>query len=86
MLDFVTFIAANWDAPAATKQAMLDDFVEAYHWQENITDEDGNEIPNPVTKAQLTNYQITRFIVETVNAVRKRRAEQAAIYDDLDLE
>lgn len=86
MLDFVGFINDNWQAPTAKKLALLDSFVAQYGYEEMVEDEDGNEIPNPVSKRQFTNAQIVEFICASVNAFRGREAAAAAEYDELALE
>lgn len=82
-LDFIGFIGQNVSLSAGKKQAMLDDFVEQYGYEEQIDDGDGGLIPNPVSKKAFANDKIQRFVMETVHAVRKRRVEQATTFEEL---
>ena len=81
MLDFVGFINDNWQATPAKKLALLDSFVAQYGYEEMI-----NGIPNPVSKREFTNVQITGFIRDSVNAFRRGEAEAVVEYDELVLE
>lgn len=80
MLDFIQYINDNWNVSAAKKTAMLSDFCAQYGYKEE--DEEGN--PNPVTKKEFANEKIIIYFKESVNAHRKRVAEEAAEYTELD--
>ena len=76
-MDIVGYINSQLDWATAKKQAMLDDFVAQYGYEEE--DEDGN--PNPVTKKAFMNSKIIEYIKGTVNARRRRVAEEAIEYE-----
>lgn len=86
MLDFIQFINDNVSLSVAKKTALLTDFCKQYSYQETITDEEGNEVPNPTTKQQFANQKFVDFVVQTVNAQRKRSAESAVEFEELVLE
>lgn len=77
-MDFVGFINSEWTASGAKKLAMLNDFTQQQGYQEEI----GGE-PNPMTRKDFANQEITRFIVKNVNATRKGRAESLVIFEEL---
>lgn len=85
-MDFIEFINTEWEASATKKQALLDDFCEHLGYQKTVGTEDGNPIPNPVTKKEFANERIARYIIETVNVIRKRNAEKSVSFEELSFE
>jgi hypothetical protein len=89
LLDFIQFINDNANLTAAKKTALLDDFCEQYGYQETIEnpqDPDGDPIPNPVSKKDFANQKITDYLVQSINAIRKKTAEEAVDFTELTLE
>jgi hypothetical protein len=64
---------------------MLDDFCEQYDYEEFIDDGTGGSIPNPQSKSDFANEQITRFIRESVHAARLTAGREAITIEELDL-
>ena len=86
LLDFIGFISTNVNLTAAQKLALLSDFCAQYGYQEQIDDGQGNIIPNPVTQKEFANHKITRYIIETVNAIRLSKGIDAVTIEELELE
>ncbi|MHA2065015.1 MAG: hypothetical protein ACXABY_11630 [Candidatus Thorarchaeota archaeon] len=80
-LDWIGFINTNANLTPEQKTALLDDFCEAYDYQDIL--EDGE--PNPVIKKDFANAWIERFLQNTVNRVRRQRAEDAVTIEELQL-
>lgn len=78
MLNFAQFINDNTDFSASKKQEMLDKFCGQYNYQEEIEDENGDMIPNPVTKVQFFNEKVEEFIRQTINAKKHTEARETA--------
>ena len=77
-LDYVSFINSNvtWDNDK--KLRMLNGFVYQYSYQDEIEDEEGDLIPNPVSKVDFANQQIERFIRENIKAWEANQDAEAA--------
>ena len=90
MLDFIGFISDNANLSAGKKVALLKDFCTQYNYQLTIwsVDEGGDpiQIPNPESRREFANRHITRFIRESVNAVRRQVAVETLTYEELELE
>jgi hypothetical protein len=84
--NFVNFINTNWSANAAVKLRFLNDFCAEYGYRETIEDENGDPIPNPVTRQEFANETIQRLIVGVVNGYRKRQAVEEVAYDVLNFD
>ena len=79
-LDFIKYISDNTDLTLAEKQELLDDFCKQYGYEEIINGE-----PNPESKKDFANGKIIAFIKETVNASRKKTAEELLEIKELDI-
>jgi len=82
MLNFIGFINDNVNLSMSQKLALLEDFCTQYGYQEVL--DDGS--PNPESRREFANHHITRFLRESVNSVRRERAEAEAMYEELKLE
>ena len=87
MLDFIQFINDNVTVlTPAQKAALLVDFCEAHNYEEFVTDDDGIEIPNPVSRKDFANMAIKQYFERLINNVRRFHAEEAVSFDELALE
>jgi len=80
-VDFIQHINDNTNLTAQQKTDLLDDFCECYGYQETIDGE-----PNPTSKKDFANDKAKRYFIESVNSVRKRTAEDAVEWTELDLD
>jgi len=62
--------------PDAFAEEIINEFCAASGYAETITDNQGNPIPNPVTKLQHTRAQVKAFLIDP--AKRKRIQTAAA--------
>lgn len=85
-MDFIKLINDNWNASNAVKLGMLEDFAEYHSYQATVTNEQGEEIPNPQTMKDFANKVIIRFVKESVHAKRANKAREQATYTELELE
>lgn len=67
-------------------QADLDDYCEEHKYQETVTDENGEEVSNPETKAQFFDRTMHEHAWNSVKARRASRAADAARKAELDKE
>lgn len=85
-LNFMKFISDNVDLAAEKKVALLEDFCAQYGWTEFLIDNDGNEVPNPVSRTDFANQKVTQFFIQSINAARRKRAEEAVTIEELVME
>lgn len=88
-MDIVGFI--NTQEPVASwtiekKVAFLNDLCATGGYQETITNEAGETVPNPMTKKEFANRMIAKQIVRWVNGWRKTVAESSVIIESVELE
>lgn len=86
MLDFIGFINDNVDLAVDKKLALLNDFCAQYAYEEFIFDDEHKEVPNPETKRQFANRKISRYIIESVHAARRKTAVETIELEELVLE
>lgn len=86
-LDFIKFIndtATN--LTVAKKAALLADFCEVFQYQEQLQNPiTGEMYPNPQTKKEFANEKIQSFIIQNVHELRRRKAEESAAYEKLEI-
>lgn len=83
-MDILGYISGEISWSAAKKQAMLDDLAYAANYQDEIQDEDGEMVPNPVTKKQHANNWILRLIGDKVHRRREDVGHAAVEIEVLD--
>ena len=89
-LDIIGYI--NSQAPvvswnATKKEAMLNNYVAYYQYEEQINDPETRElIANPETKKQFANRMIQEDIINKVKSVRITRAQEEISYEELNFE
>lgn len=79
-IDIIGYLNGVINLTDDEKQAMLDDFCDRHGYTEQMSVQ-----PNPVSKREYANKVIKNFIEDSVDSVRKRRAEAAATYDSITL-
>ena len=86
-MDIIGYISDNVSLTAEKKTAMLDSFCEQYSYQEMVGDpeDEGETIPNPISKKDFANEKIEKFVVDTVNAARLKVGRNAVKIEELDL-
>jgi len=86
-LDIIGYINDNvTNLTTEQKLAMMDDICYAFDYREEVSDEDGNMIPNPITKKEWANRHIIIKIVGIVNLARMKKARDAIAFEELELE
>lgn len=64
--------------PDAQATAILDDFVAYHGYQATIKDAEGNDIPNPQTKAQFAKAKVVSFVRESIKSFRANASANSA--------
>lgn len=87
-MDIFQYVSDNSVLSPEQQTDFLVDFCIGYDYQELVEDpkNPGQMIPNPVTREAHANYWIMRFFKDTVNAVRRRRAQADVTWERLELE
>ena len=83
-MDIIGHINSNVSWSAAKKTAMLVDFVHHIGYQDQVTDENGDLVDNPVTKKDFANDYLKAVIRNAVHAQREKEAREASTYTELD--
>lgn len=66
------------DIPDTFADRVIAAISDTYGYQETIRDEEGNEMPNPQTRAQFARSQVLRFLKETTVAYEANREASLA--------
>lgn len=64
--------------PDAVAPRVIDGFTGQHGYQETVTDAEGNEVPNPQTKAQFAKQTIGEFVKNSVMAYEANQAVDTA--------
>lgn len=84
-IDIIGHISGEVAWSAAKKTAMLDDFAYGIGYQDVIgQDDEGVDIPNPVTKKEHANNYLKSVVKNTVEDYRLKEAKKAATFTELD--
>ena len=82
MIDFLTFVLNEITATPARKQQVRAAFAKQRKWTATITDENSEEIVNPITFKMMFNRAVWRFIREECVAGKKKILQEQAEADD----
>lgn len=66
------------DAPAAQRTRILDAFTTAYSYQPTMKNAQGQDIPNPQTRAQFMKAKLAEYVRESVKAYEAGQASEDA--------
>ena len=74
----MTKVTFDLEIPDGAVVALVKDFTDFHGYQTTITDDEGNETPNPQTRAAFAKQCVIDFIKESVKTQRARVAAQIA--------
>lgn len=86
-MDIVGYIntqepVASWTT--AKKQKMLDRFCEARGYEETVIDNEGNIIPNPLTRKEFMNSDLENYIIKMFRSDAEREARETLVIEEID--
>lgn len=77
-VNFIQHINQNTTLTAAQKLRLLDDFVYGEGYTDTVLNTSGETIPNPVSKTQFFNRQVSKYIMSRIELYRGGEAGRAA--------
>jgi hypothetical protein len=83
VLNFVGYINSASAATPEQKALFLNDFVAGLGYEEQITNEQGERVPNPESKAAFANRRMEQWIRDAVRAHRMDVAYRAMVIPEL---
>ena len=82
MIDFYTKVLNEINATAARKIELRNAFAKQVSWTEKITNEEGEEIDNPVSFQDKFNESIWQFVRQACVAGQQKLDKEAGEEDD----